>query len=132
VTTAPRRSGTAITTPLFSDVNGWYRWPGRTEPWGTPHGVTGSRLLFTGREFDEETGLGFYRRDNYAYVLGRFLQRDPLQQIWRSDSIALVAPGPSAAQASCYAREAEITLVFANTRRIGPGTKPTKAGNGKQ
>ena len=115
----------AFGSPTLTDGTGGLVAP---NPWGTPHGVTGSRLLFTGREFDEETGLGFYRARYYAYVLGRFLQRDPLQQIWRSDSIALVAPGPSAAQASCYAREAEITLVFANTRSYRPGNQTYESG----
>jgi len=38
----------------------------------------GNRLLFTGREYDAETGLYFYRARYYSPAVGRFLQRDPL------------------------------------------------------
>ena len=37
---------------------------------GNPYG-------FTGRRFDAETGLWYYRNRMYSPVLGRFLQRDP-------------------------------------------------------
>src|SRR5262249_61034236 len=37
--------------------------------------------MFTGRQFDEETGLYFYRARYYDSVKGRFLQRDPLGYI---------------------------------------------------
>jgi RHS repeat-associated protein len=46
--------------------------------WGTPHSGIGNRVLFTGREFDEETGFYFYRARYYDAAKGRFLQRDPL------------------------------------------------------
>lgn len=36
------------------------------------------RYLFTGREFDAETSLHYYRARTYDPKLGRFLQRDPL------------------------------------------------------
>ncbi len=38
----------------------------------------GNRLLFTGREYDAETGLYYYRRRYYDAGTGRFLSRDPL------------------------------------------------------
>ena len=38
----------------------------------------GNRYLFTGREFDSETGLYHYRARAYSPALGRFLQRDPI------------------------------------------------------
>ena len=38
----------------------------------------GNRLLFTGREYDQEAGLYYYRHRTYSWFLGRFLQRDPL------------------------------------------------------
>lgn len=47
-------------------------------PWGTPHSPTLNAYLFTGRQFDEETGLYFYRARFYDSVKGRLLQRDPL------------------------------------------------------
>ncbi len=40
--------------------------------------AVGNPYLFTGRQFDEETGLYFYRARYYDCVKGRFLQRDPL------------------------------------------------------
>ena len=39
----------------------------------------GNRYLFTGREFDSETGLYHYRARAYSPSLGRFLQTDPLR-----------------------------------------------------
>ena len=41
----------------------------------------GNRFMFTGREFDEETGLYYYRARHYSPVIGRFLERDPLGYI---------------------------------------------------
>ncbi|MBV8845291.1 MAG: RHS repeat protein [Bryobacterales bacterium] len=52
---------------------------GSTNPWGTAHSAIGNPWLFTGREFDEETGLYFYRARYYDPVKDRFLQRDPLE-----------------------------------------------------
>jgi len=37
-----------------------------------------NRFLFTGREFDEETGLYYYRARYYHPEIGRFLQTDPI------------------------------------------------------
>ncbi|HRS12431.1 MAG TPA: RHS repeat-associated core domain-containing protein, partial [Sedimentisphaerales bacterium] len=37
-----------------------------------------NRFLFTGREFDEETGLYYYRARYYNPTIGRFLQTDPI------------------------------------------------------
>jgi RHS repeat-associated protein len=34
--------------------------------------------MFTGREYDSETGLYYYRARYYSPQLGRFLQRDPV------------------------------------------------------
>src|SRR5262249_38600186 len=45
---------------------------------GTPHTLVGNPWLFTGRQFDEETGLYFYRARYYDCSKGRFLQRDPV------------------------------------------------------
>jgi|GEM_PF-441215 len=36
----------------------------------------GNRFMFTGREFDSETGLYFYRNRYYSPKMGRFLQED--------------------------------------------------------
>jgi len=40
--------------------------------------AVGNRFGFTGREFDSETGLYYYRARMYSPVLGRFLQTDPI------------------------------------------------------
>jgi RHS repeat-associated protein len=37
-----------------------------------------NRFLFTGREFDSETGLYYYRARYYNATIGRFLQTDPI------------------------------------------------------
>jgi len=37
-----------------------------------------NRFLFTGREFDTETGLYYYRARYYNPTIGRFLQTDPI------------------------------------------------------
>ena len=37
-----------------------------------------NRLMFTGREFDKETGLYYYRARYYKPEIGRFLQADPV------------------------------------------------------
>ena len=45
---------------------------------GQPVQTPQSRFLFTGREFDSETGLYHYRARAYSTELGRFLQTDPI------------------------------------------------------
>ncbi len=47
-----------------------------TNIWGTPHSAIGNRYLFTGREFDEESGLYYYRSRFYDTAKERFLVRD--------------------------------------------------------
>lgn len=42
------------------------------------HSVIGNPWLFTGRQWDEESGVYFYRARYYDCEAGRFLQRDPL------------------------------------------------------
>jgi RHS repeat-associated protein len=43
--------------------------------------VIGNNILFTGREFDSETGLYYYRARSMSPSLGRFMQKDPLGYI---------------------------------------------------
>jgi len=47
---------------------------------GEPNRVSniGNRYMFTGREFEPETGLYYYRARYYYPQLGRFLQTDPI------------------------------------------------------
>ncbi|MFH1146225.1 MAG: RHS repeat-associated core domain-containing protein [Pseudomonadota bacterium] len=48
----------------------------------------GNPYMFTGREFDKETGIYYYRARYYSPQLGRFLQRDPLT--WAPDDPRVV------------------------------------------
>lgn len=53
----------------------------RYDPWGNLIASSGSvsnRILFTGREFDSESGLYFYRARYYDPAAGRFIGRDPI------------------------------------------------------
>lgn len=45
--------------------------------WGTAHSAIGNPWMFTGRQWDEETGIYFYRARYFDAVKGRFLGRDP-------------------------------------------------------
>ncbi len=42
------------------------------------HSAINNRYLFTGREYDQETGLYYYRARMYSSKTGRFLQPDPV------------------------------------------------------
>jgi RHS repeat-associated protein len=49
------------------------------DPWGEPvQGGGTSGYAFTGREWDSETGLYYYRARYYSPVAGAFLSRDPV------------------------------------------------------
>jgi RHS repeat-associated protein len=53
----------------------------RYDPWGNLLASTGTLanpLRFTSREYDEESGLYFYRARYYDPVVGRFVSRDPI------------------------------------------------------
>ncbi|MBN1391465.1 MAG: RHS repeat-associated core domain-containing protein, partial [Sedimentisphaerales bacterium] len=39
----------------------------------------GNRFMFTAREFEQETGLYYYRARYYKPTLGRFISRDPIE-----------------------------------------------------
>ena len=61
--------------PTVRDANGAIL----AEPYGlVPATVTGNLFMFTGREYDKETGLYYYRARYYSPQLGRFLQTDPI------------------------------------------------------
>jgi RHS repeat-associated protein len=73
-----RYSYDAYGAPTITDGSGV---PVPLNPWGTPHSNIGNRYMFTGRELDEETGLYYYRARYYDSAKGRFLERDPLEDI---------------------------------------------------
>jgi RHS repeat-associated protein len=54
----------------------------------------GNRILFSGREFDAETGLYYYRTRYYSADMGRFLQRDPMEDDDLSNLYAYVENDP--------------------------------------
>jgi len=60
----------------------------RYDVYGRADGVSsvGNPYFFTGRQYDAETGLYYYRARYYSPVLGRFLQTDPVGYI---DSMGL-------------------------------------------
>jgi RHS repeat-associated protein len=54
------------------------------DPFGAPSVTTSTinnRYRFTGREYDEESGLYHYRARAYSPTIGRFMQRDPIGYI---------------------------------------------------
>lgn len=55
---------------------------------------SGNRYLFTGREFDSETGLYHYRARAYDPATGAFLQEDPLGLADGLNPVAYVAANP--------------------------------------
>jgi RHS repeat-associated protein len=62
--------------------------------WGTPHSAIANPWLFTGRQFDEEAGLYFYRARYYDAAKGRFLQRDPKEYVDGSNLYEYVKDNP--------------------------------------
>ena len=54
----------------------------------------GNDRLYTGREYDGETGLYYYRAREYSPELGRFLQRDPIGQMDQVNLYTYVGNSP--------------------------------------
>jgi len=76
-------------TTAITDIDGGLVENYQYGPYGNPHifdeegiEITSSSIsnpyLFTGREYEEDTGLYYYRARYYSASQGRFLQRDPL------------------------------------------------------
>ncbi len=63
--------------------------------WGTQHSNIGNPYLFTGRQFEEETGLYYYRARYYDTFEGRFHQRDPREYTDGMDLYAYVGDKPT-------------------------------------
>ena len=47
--------------------------------WGTAHSAIGNPWMFTGRQFDEEAAVYYYRNRYFDSAKGRFLQRDLIE-----------------------------------------------------
>lgn len=64
----------------LSDANGDIVETYSYDVFGEPNRVSsvGNPYMFTGRRYDNETGLHYYRARYYAYDIGRFLQTDPI------------------------------------------------------
>jgi RHS repeat-associated protein len=77
-----------------------------------------NRFLFTGREFDSETGLYYYRARYYNPYIGRFLQTDPAGQgmnayaYCRNDPIVWADPSGCCACGTCHVEEVRHTYDF--------------------
>lgn len=56
--------------------------------------VTGNPIRYTGRYFDAETGLYYYRARYYSPQLGRFLQTDPIKSKDDADLYAYTGNDP--------------------------------------
>ncbi|MDJ0843851.1 RHS repeat-associated core domain-containing protein [Crocosphaera sp.] len=50
-------------------------------PWGAANSLIDNPYLFTGRRYDEETGLYYYRARYYDADQGRFISRDPFNYV---------------------------------------------------
>jgi RHS repeat-associated protein len=63
--------------------------------WGTAHSAIGNPYMFTGRRWDEESGLYYYRARYYDCESGRFLQRDPVTYAQLQNAYAYVDNAPT-------------------------------------
>ncbi len=64
----------------LSDISGNFVETYAYSPFGEPNKKSsmGNRFMYTGREYDDETDLLFYRTRYYSPALGRFLSADPI------------------------------------------------------
>ena len=86
-------SVTSVTTSARASDNTY-----RYDSFGNVTASSGSvanRFEYTGREFDPETGLYFYRARLYDVVSGRFLNEDPLELQDDYNKYAYVANNPT-------------------------------------
>ena len=65
-------------TVVIADGNGAVTETVAYSPFGESSATTGDPFRFTGRRYDDETGLYYYRARYYSPRLGRFLQTDPI------------------------------------------------------
>jgi RHS repeat-associated protein len=57
-------------------------------------GTLTNPLQYTGRDFDQETGLGYYRTRYYNYSVGRFINEDPARFMGGSNFYPYVGNSP--------------------------------------
>jgi RHS repeat-associated protein len=72
----------AVGTPLaITSQSGSLSWRGENLPFGTEHSSAGSgdRFKFTGKEFEDPTGLFYFEARYYDPVIGRFISVDPMR-----------------------------------------------------
>src|SRR6201999_4333867 len=69
-----RGSGVAMGDDAGAIVEGPYSYAA----YGAPSATTGVAYKYTGRRYDVETGLYYYRARYYDPKIGRFLQTDPI------------------------------------------------------
>jgi RHS repeat-associated protein len=62
--------------------------------WGTPHSAISNPYMFTGQRLDEETGLYYYKARYYDPMKGRFLERDPLDDMDGANLYTYVRDNP--------------------------------------
>jgi RHS repeat-associated protein len=69
-----RGSIIAVTNTSGNVTEGPYSY----DAYGAPSATTGTPIKYTGRRYDPETGLYYYRARYYSPTLGRFMQTDPV------------------------------------------------------
>jgi len=62
--------------------------------WGTAQSAIGNSYLFTGRQWDKESGLYYYRARHFTCSSGRFLQVDPLGRGIGSEAYGFPSTSP--------------------------------------
>ena len=103
-----RTNGSSVTTYYLADhlgsivqetnASGAVTLEREYDPWGVAiQGASTSGYAFTGREWDAETGLAFYRARYYSPLAGRFLSDDPAGLIDGPNLSAYVRNGPTGA-----------------------------------
>jgi RHS repeat-associated protein len=83
--------------------------------------------LFTGQEFDEESGLYFYRLRQYSPALGRFDQRDPMDYLDKMNLYEYIGDNPgSKTDAFGYNEDEGVQRTIDAVKREIPNITDTK------